>query len=88
MVAPMMGSDGVCLRRESEVRRTVWVGALDRNLTSVAVNNFLHNKIFKEILQNLKFECNLRCFCNKMNYSTQNGSFPFIFTDHTMLVVK
>jgi hypothetical protein len=42
VVALMVGSGGVCVRRESGVRRSFCVGAFGRNLASVAVNMFSH----------------------------------------------
>jgi hypothetical protein len=41
-----VGSDGVCVRRESGVRWSVCVGIFSRNLAPVAVVMFLHSVYF------------------------------------------
>jgi hypothetical protein len=86
MVAPMVGSGGVCVLRESGGR--FCVGAFGRNLASVAVKMFSHLIYSKNKFYTL---CAFNAICqnyaaiNCITFQHKKVSIPSTLTSHTLV---
>jgi hypothetical protein len=87
MVTPVVGSGGVCVWRESGVRRSVLCGAFGWNLASVAVKMFSRLIYFMKKFYKC---CTLNAICkdnaavNCITVPHKTGLFPSTLTGHTL----